>query len=103
MQTRIWGPSLWHYSFIMCRNYPNKIDINNEKHLLLKKQYKDFFINLQYLLPCKFCRKSYKQFIKELPIDKYLNNKNDITYWFYLIKDKVNKKLINQEKELLNS
>jgi len=44
---------------------------------------------------------SYKRFIKELPIDKYLDSRNNITYWLYLLKDKVNKKLIKQERKLL--
>ena len=53
------------------------------------------------MLPCKYCRKSYKGFLKKIPIDKYLGSRNDITYWFYLVKDQVNKKLIKQEKKKL--
>ena len=101
MQTREWGPKLWDYAFIMNRNYPVKINEKDTRHRGIKTHYRAFYMNLQHTLPCKYCRMSYKRFIKELPIDKYLNSRTDITYWLYLLKDKVNKKLIKQEKKLL--
>ena len=101
MQTRAWGPPLWKTSFIMCRNYPDKINEKNQRHRGLKNHYRTYFVNLQYILPCKYCRMSYKRLIREIPIDKYLNSRTDITYWLYLLKDKINKKLIKQEKALL--
>jgi hypothetical protein len=52
------------------------------------------------LLPCKFCRESYKKFTKELPIDDYLNSKKDLIFWIYSIKNKVNKKLADQRCEI---
>ena len=102
MNTKAWGPKLWDFAFIMCRNYPETINPKNNTHIGLKKHYKEYFVNLKYLLPCKYCRKSYTKFLKELPLnEKYLNSRADITYWLYLIKDKVNKKLIKQERTLL--
>ena len=54
-----------------------------------------------YTLPCKYCRKSFKKFLKELPIDNHLDSRDSLTYWLYLIHDKVNKKLIKQEAKAL--
>ena len=40
--------------------------------------------------------------MNELPINDYTNSRIDLMHWIYKIKDKVNKKLINQETELFN-
>ena len=58
-----------------------------------KKNYKEFFWGLQYVLPCSYCRDSYAKFIKCIPIDDYLGSRTCLTYWMYLIHDQVNKKL----------
>ena len=55
-----------------------------------------FFNTLQYVLPCKYCRQSLKIFYEELPIEPYLKNKKKLSYWLYLIHNKVNKKLRDQ-------
>ena len=44
-------------------------------------------------MPCKYCRDSYMDFIKENPIDNNLNSRNDLTKWLYNIHNKVNNKL----------
>ena len=36
MQTKEWGPSLWKYGFILCRNYPEKIKAGDKEHSGLK-------------------------------------------------------------------
>lgn len=99
--TKEWGPSLWKSMFIIATNYPITLQKNNKEHESLKRHYKAFYTNLKFMLPCKFCRESYTQFLKELPIDNYLGGRRDMVMWVYKIKDKVNKKLINQERLLL--
>ena len=44
-------------------------------------------------MPCKYCRESYQDFIKEHPIDKNLNTRKQLTKWLYDIHNKVNHKL----------
>ena len=100
MQTTKWGPSAWDTFFIFSRNYPDKLNEKNKEHLLIKKSTKQFYASLIYILPCKYCRESFKGFFKTIPIDEYLGCKDDLTYWLYLVKDLVNKKLINQEQKL---
>ena len=62
MLTTVWGPSMWHYLHIMSFNYP----INPTK--ADKKHYRDFIINLQYVLPCKYCRQNLTNNLKNLPL-----------------------------------
>jgi Erv1 / Alr family len=100
MNTLAWGPSLWNYSFMMCRNYPVELDESLLEHRKIKKSTIAFYSSFPDILPCKYCRASFKGFIKEMPIKNYLKGREDITYWLYLMKDKVNTKLINQEKKL---
>ena len=45
------------------------------------------------VLPCKYCRESYKDFAKVLPIDKYLNTRKDLCFWPHKIHNMVNEKL----------
>ncbi len=99
MNTKEWGPGLWKFLFIsILGRYPKKIDEKKREHQIIKKSFKDLLINLEHILPCVFCRDSYKIFITELKIEPFLIGKIELMYWLYLIKDKVNKKLIDQEK-----
>ena len=50
MITAIWGPNMWHYLHTMSFNYPVNPTAEN------KKYYKEFILNLQHTLPCKYCR-----------------------------------------------
>ena len=50
MLTTVWGPSMWHYLHTMSFNYPVEPTAEDKKH------YRDFMLNLQYVLPCKYCR-----------------------------------------------
>ena len=50
MLTTIWGPNMWHYLHTLSFNYPIQPTAEN------KKYYKQFVLNLQYTLPCKYCR-----------------------------------------------
>ena len=56
-------------------------------------------MSLGYVMPCVFCRESYKKFIKDMPIDNSLSGRVKLCFWLYKLKDKVNKKLIKQETD----
>ena len=62
MLTRIWGPAMWHYLHTMSFNYPVHPDKNTMIH------YREFILNLQYVLPCGKCRKNFKKNLKRLPL-----------------------------------
>lgn len=99
----IWGPALWVSLFtcIMGR-YPYKVEKNNLNHIKIKEAFELTLMNLSNIMPCIFCRESFKIFVKELPIKDFLVGRIELMYWLYQIKDKVNKKLICQEKICYN-
>lgn len=98
MNTKVWGPKLWDTLFIMLIGaYPAKLDCSKKDHRMIRKSFINLFSGLIYTLPCSFCRESFKNFIKELPVETYTGSRIDMMYWLFLMKDKVNTKLIKQE------
>jgi len=88
MNTKDWGPKMWYSLHTIAYNYEPTPE--NRKH------YKQFYVSLKDMLPCKYCRQSWKDFLTELPIDKFLDSKKSMTFWIYLMHNKVNKKLRDQ-------
>jgi hypothetical protein len=83
--------------------YPIRLDKTSKTHQQVKTQFKNLLRGLSVVMPCVFCRESFKQFYRELPIEPYLVGRLELMYWLYLIRDKVNNKLINQEKKCYNT
>jgi hypothetical protein len=90
MDTRFWGPSGWKLLHLIAYNYPS------QPTLIDKQKYGMFYSNLKYVLPCKYCRISLTGFMEELPIEKHIESKKQLTKWIYLIHNKVNDKLRGQ-------
>jgi hypothetical protein len=84
MDTRYWGPSGWKLLHSITFSYEEK----------LKNQYHDFFYVIAFLLPCKYCRKSYSEYIINDPINT--SSKEAFTKWLWRIHNKVNEKLRDQ-------
>ena len=84
MDTRYWGPSGWKLLHSITFSYEDK----------LKNYYNDFFYVIAFLLPCKFCRKSYSEYILNDPIN--VKSKESFTKWLWRIHNKVNEKLRGQ-------
>jgi len=88
MLTSVWGPSLWHYLHIMSFNYPNN------PTLLQKNKYKQFVLNLQHTLPCKYCRINLIKNLKINPLKEcHLKNRKMFSYYIYRLHEYVNKML----------
>lgn len=103
MSTKHWGPSAWNFLFIsIMGRYPTRIDLQNQEHVTIQNAFKIMLTNLQSVMPCIFCRESFKEFLKELPIEPFLIGRIELMYWLYQMKDKVNKKLLKQESECYN-
>jgi hypothetical protein len=89
--TKIWGPPVWESLHCIAFGYP--IEPTTEQ----KQNYKIFFTNLMNVLPCKFCRDSYKDFITLEDETKLkecdLENRESLTKWLYKVHNRVNKKL----------
>lgn len=103
MATSFFGPNAWNFLFVsILGHYPVKIDNTNSEHLEIVKNYYNILTSLSVIMPCVFCRNSFKTFIEELPIEPYLIGRIELMYWLFLMKDKVNKKLIQQEENCYN-
>lgn len=99
VKTKEWGPHFWKTLFFAAMVYPVKIDEKIKCHKVIKNNYKSFFASLKYILPCIYCIESYRRFYLEIDIENYLDSRINLMKWIYIIKDRVNKKLIFQENE----
>ena len=94
MLTRVWGPSMWHYLHTMSFNYP--VEPTNDN----KKYYKEFVKNLQYTLPCKYCRINLKNNFKVHPIKEcHMKNREAFSRYIYNLHELVNK-MLNKKSRL---
>lgn len=88
MLTSVWGPSLWHYLHIMSFNYPVKPSQEQ------KEKHREFILNLQYTLPCRYCRENLKRNLKQLPLScNALKNRENFSRWVYKLHELINKML----------
>jgi hypothetical protein len=100
--TKIWGPALWKSLHSITFAYPINPTAEDKTH------YKNFFLNLGFVMPCKYCRDSYQKFIgigfntsKEVNLEPSINELNDavlenrttLTKWLYNLHNRVNDKL----------
>lgn len=100
MKTSFWGPSAWNFLFSSIAGaYPITYDSSNKSQQKRVKGFIAMITSLKETLPCVYCRNSYAEFIKELPIEDYTGSRLRMMKWLYLIHDKVNQKLIDQEQE----
>ena len=101
ISTKFWGPKLWDGLFVsILGRYP--IRVNTLDDLEIKQAFKCILTSLSIMMPCIFCRNSFKEFLEELPIEPYLIGRIELMYWLYQMKNKVNKKLICQENICYN-
>jgi hypothetical protein len=94
MLTTVWGPSLWHYLHVMSFNYPNNPTIQE------KQYYRNFVVNLQNVLPCKYCRINLKNNLKKNPLKMcHLKDRHAFSYYIYNLHEIVNK-MLNKKSNL---
>ena len=90
MITKIWGPPTWISLHSITFGYP--LNPTDEQ----KENYKKYFELIGDILPCKYCRISYKEFISNgctQLTDNVMKNRHTLTRWMYDIHERVNKKL----------
>ncbi len=88
MLTSIWGPNMWHYLHTLSFNYPVKPTTEN------KRRYKEFILNLQYTLPCKYCRINMTNNLKAHPLKMSdLKDRDSFSRYIYKLHEIVNKML----------
>ena len=92
MLTSVWGPPMWFSLHTMSFNYP--VNPTNED----KENYYNYFKNLVYVLPCRYCRDNLKKNYKELGFNKtnskqILKNRDSFSRFVYKLHELVNKML----------
>ena len=88
MLTSVWGPGLWFFLHTISFNYPQHPTIEQKNH------YKQFILQLKYILPCRYCRENLKKNLKALPLTaKDLKNRASFSRWVYNLHELVNKML----------
>lgn len=90
LQTKLWGPPLWTGLHAITFGYPLEPTEQD------KKNYKIFFDQVKYVLPCKYCRESYTEYINTEPTkltDEVLTNRSTLTKWLFNLHNRVNNKL----------
>jgi len=86
--TTIWGPAIWHFLHTMSFNYPVHPTKEN------KQQYMDFFLSLENVLPCKYCRLNLERNLKELPLTMTnMENRRTFSLYIYNLHELINKML----------
>ena len=88
MLTTVWGPSIWHFLHTMSFNYPNEPTKEQKKH------YRDFVLNLENILPCKYCRINLEKNFKKLPLTpECMKNRYTFSKYIYDLHEHINKML----------
>ena len=88
MLTRVWGPSMWHTLHTISFNSP--VHPTNED----KKNYRNFILQLKYILPCGKCRDNLKMNFKQLPLKMSdMKNRETFSKDIYNLHELINKML----------
>jgi len=88
MLVSVWGPAMWHSLHTISFNYPVKPTRDE------KRNYRNFIINLQNVLPCRHCRKNLKNNFKAHPLKMCdMKNRDTFSRYIYKLHEVVNKML----------
>lgn len=89
--TSAWGPPLWISIHNVALGFPDAPTQNE------RDTYKQFYTLLGNVIPCKKCANNYTEHLKEINIDHFLFNKQDLFQWTVLLHNIVNKSLGKKE------
>ena len=91
--TTVWGPGQWFVLHTISFNYPVK---PTEEQ---KKQYRNYVLSLQNVLPCGACRKNLKTNLKHLPLKMSdMKSRDTFSRYIYELHELVNKMLKKKSK-----
>lgn len=86
--TTVWGPAQWHMLHTISFNYPVK---PTEEQ---KRQYRNYVLSLQNVLPCGACRKNLKTNLRHLPLKMSdMKSRETFSKYIYNLHELVNKML----------
>ena len=88
MLTTVWGPSTWHLLHTMSFNYP--VDPTCDD----KRNYRNFILSLQDVLPCGKCRKNLRENFKKHPLKlSHMESRGTFSLYIYKLHEIINKML----------
>lgn len=94
MLVSVWGPAQWHFLHTMSFNYPVKPTPEDKRH------YMDYVKNLQYVLPCKYCRMNLTNNFKKKPLQMCdMASRETFSRYIYELHETVNK-MLNKKSNL---
>lgn len=86
--TTVWGPLIWTALHTISFNYPVHPSLEQ------KKQYRDFVLSLQNVLPCAACRKNLRTNFKHLPLTMVnMESRDTFSRYIFNLHELVNKML----------
>jgi hypothetical protein len=85
MQVNFWGPPGWTFLHTVTFNYKPSEE-NKQKYL-------NFFNSLSVVLPCPYCCSSFASYAKAIPVENYIDTREGLIYWLYVIHNLVNQKV----------
>ena len=91
MDSKIWGPYFWFTLHTITLSYPDKPTYEN------KRQFNDFFMVLQHVIPCNVCKEHYIKHISNFPISTALDSKEHLVMWLFNLHNMVNRELKKKE------
>ena len=85
---KIWGQAGWIFLHSITFSYPVNPDENDRNRM------KNFFLNVQYILPCERCQNNYHRHLQELPLNDFvLSTRKNLIEWLINIRNKSNNEL----------
>jgi len=88
MLVSVWGPAQWHFLHTMSFNYPVNPTKEDRIH------YREYMLNLENVLPCKYCRENLKKNYKAFPLTmEHMKNRDSFSRYVYKLHERVNKNL----------
>ena len=92
--TTVWGPGIWLFLHTMSFNYPVEPTEADKQH------YRDFVLNLQYVLPCKYCRMNLVKNFKQLPLTmEKMQSRDSFSRYIYELHELINR-MLNKKSNL---
>ena len=95
MQVAVWGPVGWKFLHSVAHGFPehpSKFDTENGLAIgTTANNYLQFFVLVGRVLPCRYCKDSYLEYLSEQP--PATASKSTLTRWLWDIHNKVNQKL----------
>ena len=87
---QIWGPNAWFFLESIAMGYST--DPTYEE----KKAAENFFLSLEYMIPCEKCRNNYKKHLKLYPLNEdVLSSRDNLFMWIVDIHNSVD---VNKKK-----